>query len=217
MPFREVLLDLRYDPGLIQTWRDKEPSRYAAFKECSEHVARGVIFIFRRTKAEREEMERRLSLDALDPEALVVRRHPQDEEECRGRSRTGQKIDTMHTRRLMVEQLEQVEHSTGYTGREAMEILSERKAREGKDWSVSKIRQGAGSGQSGASGGGGVSAYLKGYAGQDARLGEIVDFRHRDTGASLLAAPVAQAVSRGDLLVMKNGKAHVDQREGEVA
>ena len=63
VPFREVLLDLRYDPGLIQTWRDKEPSRYAAFKECSEHVARGVIFIFRRTKAEREEMERRLSLD----------------------------------------------------------------------------------------------------------------------------------------------------------
>ena len=47
----------------------------------------------------------------------------------------------MHTRRLMVEQLEQVEHSTGYTGREAMEILSERKAREGKDWSVSKIRR----------------------------------------------------------------------------
>ena len=41
---------------------------------------------------------------------------------------TGQKIDTMHTRRIMVEQLEQVERSTGYTGREAMEILSERKS-----------------------------------------------------------------------------------------
>ena len=158
VPFSEVLMDLRYDPGLIQTWRDRHPSRYAAFKECCEHVARGVVYIFRRTKAEREEMERRLNLDPDyrsrkpdgsdnpdDPDdgrhALCVRRHPEDEEESRGRTRTGQKIDTMHTRRLMVEQLEQVEASTGYTGLEAMEILSERKAREGKDWSVAKIRR----------------------------------------------------------------------------
>ena len=87
-------------------------------------------------------MERRLDLDHEDPEALTVRRHPEDELEARGRTRNGQKIDTMHTRRLMVEQLEAVERSTGYKGREAMEILCESKGKEGKDWSVGRCGSG---------------------------------------------------------------------------
>ena len=141
IPFSEVLLQLRYEPARLQTWRDRAPAMRRAFTECCRWAAKGVIFVHGQTKAEREELTRRLDLSADDPEALVVRRHPQDEEESRGRTRAGQRIDTMHTRRLMVEQLEQVERSTGYTGLEAMEILSERKSKEGKDWSVAKIRK----------------------------------------------------------------------------
>jgi hypothetical protein len=139
--YRDVLQLLRYNPGLINHWRDKNPTMHRAFRECCQHVARGVLYIFRRTKPDRDELCRRLGLSPEDPEALVVRRHPLDEEESRGRTRTGQKIDTMHTRRLMVEQLEQLEASTDYRGIAAMEVLSERKAKEGKDWSVAKIRK----------------------------------------------------------------------------
>ena len=140
VPHRFIVRALREDPAALQHWRDRTPTLARAFWETCVHVAKGVMLIHGQSAPEKKELERRLALDYDDPEALVVRRHPQDEEELRGRTRNGQKIDTMHTRRLMVEQLEQVEASTGYTGLEAMEILSERKAREGKDWSVRKLR-----------------------------------------------------------------------------
>ena len=133
-------MDLRYNPGLLNDWRDKSPGcaklsgvLFARSQGSSPHVPQN--------QSRAEEMERRLDLDHEDPEALTVRRHPEDELEAGAAPETGQKIDTMHTRRLMVEQLEAVERSTGYKGLEAMEILSERKGKEGKDWSVAKFRK----------------------------------------------------------------------------
>lgn len=162
-----VLMDLRYDSGLVQTWRDSDPAMLQAFRETCHNVARGVVFI-RGARKDLEEMERRINLDYDDPEAFVVRHNPTDESlevvmpdefldpddpgeavtieskahryEVRGRTRKGQKIDTMHTRRLMVEQLEQLEASTHYRGDEAIEVLAERKQKEGRDWTFSKIR-----------------------------------------------------------------------------
>ena len=140
--FSDVARALRYNPGLLNDWRDKDERLSGAFKEMCLHVARGVLYLFRRTKAERDEMRRRLDLHPDDSEALVVRRHPEDELESKGRTRRGQRIDTMHTRRLMVEQLEQIERAyPDCTTMEVMEILSERKAKEGKEWSVAKIRK----------------------------------------------------------------------------
>lgn len=138
--FSEILGDLRYDPGQLQTWRDRDQARLRAFRECCLHVARGVIYIFHRTGPDREEMERRLDLDYDDAEAFVVRRHPSDEDQLEGRTRRGRTLDVRHTQRLMVEQLEQLERSTGYKGWAAMEILAERKQKEGRDWTPRKIK-----------------------------------------------------------------------------
>jgi hypothetical protein len=140
--YSEILRALRYDAGLLQTWRDKQPQMVRAFNEMCLHVAKGVMLVHGQTQNEKKNLERRMDLDPQDSEALVVKRAPDDEEETRGRTRLGQKIDTMHTRRLMVEQLEQIERAyPHYTTKECMEMLSDRKQRDGKDWSVTKLRR----------------------------------------------------------------------------
>lgn len=145
VPYSALLTIIEEDPGALERWRD--PAAYysrdlaRAFDQMVRKVAKGVMFVHGRTDKERANLERLMNLSPDDPDALVVRRHPLEEEERRGRTRRGQVIDTMHTRRLMVEQLEQLEASTDYRGLAAMEVLSERKAKEGKDWSVRKIRR----------------------------------------------------------------------------
>lgn len=142
--FSAILHDLRYDAGLRERWRDLnggDNSYNRAFWEMCRHVAKGVVFVYGRTDMERKRLEGLMDLSPDDSGALTVRRVPSDELEGRGRTRQGQKIDTLYTRRLMVEQLEELERSTGYTGLEAMEILSERKAKEGKDWSIPRLRK----------------------------------------------------------------------------
>ena len=84
VPYSEVLMQLRYDPGLIQTWRDQDRKMYRGFIEATRWVAKGVVFIHGQSKPEREELIRRLNLDPDDPEALVVRRHPRDEQLTNG-------------------------------------------------------------------------------------------------------------------------------------
>jgi hypothetical protein len=74
-----------------------------------------------------------------EPYIIRVYIDPNDEQE-RQKTREAQKADTHYTQRRMIEQLEEVEEETGYGGVEAMEILSDRKKREGKDWSVRKLR-----------------------------------------------------------------------------
>jgi hypothetical protein len=64
-----------------------------------------------------------------------------DDEQRGQRTRQGQKVNTFYTQRRIVEQLEELEEELGYKGRRVMEILSERKKAEGKDWSVDKIRR----------------------------------------------------------------------------
>jgi hypothetical protein len=71
---------------------------------------------------------------------ITIYIEPTDEPE-RQRTRQAQKANTRYTQRRMVEQLEEVEEETGYRGQMAMEILSERKQKEGYDWSPRRIKE----------------------------------------------------------------------------
>jgi hypothetical protein len=124
----EVLKAVRYDAGNLTQWRAGQTEEHRemmqAFEETVRTAAKGVVFAH--------------GPDIASQVYVVV--NPEDEQQ-RARTRSAQKIDTLYTRRLMVEQLEEVEEETGYKGLMAMEILSDRKKREGKDWSVRKLRE----------------------------------------------------------------------------
>jgi hypothetical protein len=58
-----------------------------------------------------------------------------------------------------------------------------------------------------------VSIYLEGFADRDAKAGEALVFCNRQTGAGLLNVRAAEAMKRGDLIVMKDGRAWLDREE----
>lgn len=123
-PMWEVLSDVLWDHTAIRRWKAGEAGGKA------ERRFRVLCLL----------LAGRLRFKYGADLALRVVVHPEDEQQ-REKTREAQKYTTAHTRRLMVEQLEEVEEETGYKGLMAMEILCERKAKEGKDWSVSKLRR----------------------------------------------------------------------------
>lgn len=82
IPMADVLNEVHYNPGSIQTWRaeaDAEAKRWhAAFKDTCRRLAKAALFRFATTQAGYDEMVRRLGLDYDDPQAFVVRFHPYD-------------------------------------------------------------------------------------------------------------------------------------------
>ncbi len=121
----KVLSDVLFDHTAIRRWKAAGGVEERRFWMLCQLLAQRLAVIYDTPQG---------------PYELRVYIHPTDEPE-RQKTRTAQKIDTSYTRRLMVRQLEEVEEETGYKGLMAMEILCERKAKEGKDWSVPKLRK----------------------------------------------------------------------------
>lgn len=138
--FSDILARVRYAPGNITNWRAgktaEDKRMLEAFDELMVQIAKGVIFVFGE-----DTIEKALDAEEDDPKRFCVVVNPGDEQR-RAQTREAQKIDTLYTRRLMVEQLEEVKEEFPHLGvMECMEILSDRKKREvpSKDWSVSKL------------------------------------------------------------------------------
>lgn len=75
-----------------------------------------------------------------EPYRIRVHVRPEDEPQ-RPATRAAQKADSRYTDRLIIDLLERVEDD-GYEGKEAMEVLQDRRVREGKEaWSIPRMRR----------------------------------------------------------------------------
>ena len=151
--YSQILRDVRDNAGILQTWRHLNAGKndyHDSFWEMCRHVAKGVMFMHGRTPKERKQLQERLDAPDLiknedgiytyNPEALVVRVRPEDEQE-RAQTRDAQKADTMYTNRVIIEMLEEVE-SEGFVGKDAMEVLQDRRERQGKEaWSIPRMKR----------------------------------------------------------------------------
>jgi hypothetical protein len=122
---RDILAECLSDHTAIRRWKDEnglEERRF--YKMC-------LLFAYvlaQEYDSQHESYEIRVWINA-------------DDEPAARRTHQGIKVNTFYTQRRMVEQLEEVEEELGCKGMRAMQVLSERKRAEGKDWSVHKIRR----------------------------------------------------------------------------
>ena len=113
-----------YDHTAIRLWKDRGGTQRRRYKDMCLMIAYLMA----------EE------LDNHEPYRLKVWIRDEDSMARQG-TREAQRVTTLYTRQLIVEELEDLERQLGYRGLMAMEILSERARKRGLDWSVPKIRR----------------------------------------------------------------------------
>jgi hypothetical protein len=124
-PLWEILGDVLFDHTAIRRWKSEGGADERRFYGMCHLLAQRLA----------------IKHDLPDiPYKIRVWVDPQDEP-VRERTREGQRIDRRYRQRQMMIQLEEVEEQTGHRGLIAMRILSERKKKEGQDWSVRKLRE----------------------------------------------------------------------------
>ena len=121
----EILDDCLFDHTAIRRWKDSgglEETRFYHMCLLLAYIAAG-----------------KYDTD-YGPYEITVYTYASDEQQP-AKTNQGQKVNTFHTRRLMVQQLEELEYKLGEKGEHVMKMLSEIKKAEGKDWSVPKLRR----------------------------------------------------------------------------